>query len=84
MTETTKLQPLGSTAVLYACMVTDCWESWQESLHQTKAGAWQAGRAWLLERHGMWHKSRSLIGKSENDFIQKHQSFRVIPVTVMP
>lgn len=69
---------------LYACMVTDCWETWQESLHQTKAGAWKAGRVWLIARHEKSHEARAFCGKSDHDFMGRYYSFTVAPVTVLP
>ena len=68
--------------MLYACMVTDCWETWQESLHATKEGARRAGRNWLLEKYDQTYESRRLCGKMEFDFMNKYQSFQVVPVAV--
>lgn len=66
--------------MLYACVVTDCWETWQESLHDTKYGAWRAGRDWLLGRYNQGYESRQLCGKMEYDFMNEYQSFTVVPV----
>jgi hypothetical protein len=77
-------RPAAAHPELYACMVTDCWETWQVSLHESKVGAWKAGRAWLLARYESSHESRRLLGKSEYDFMNRHQSFRVAQLTVLP
>jgi hypothetical protein len=71
-----------SPALLYACIVTDCWESWQESLHRTKAGAWKAGRKWLVEQFNSDYEKRAMIGKHTTDFMPGYQSFKVRPVEV--
>ena len=77
-----KTQELNTTA-LYSCVVTDCMESWQESLHETKRGAWKAGNDWLNRQHNKGFKSRSLVGKDSSDFMGWHASFAVLPVKVL-
>jgi len=72
----------ASPALLYACIVTDCWESWQESLHRTKAGAWKAGRKWLVEQFNSDYERRATIGKHTTDFMPGYQNFKVRPVEV--
>lgn len=69
--------------VLYSCVVTDCMESWQESLHETKRGAWKAGNLWLNKKHNEGFKSREVIPKDLNDFMGCFYNFRVLPVTVL-
>lgn len=85
-TDETSAVPAGrdSSELLYACLVTSCSESWQESLHRTKRGAWQAGRAWMLARYEGDHESRRLIGKQEYQFRNVYEGFRVVPVHVRP
>lgn len=68
--------------VLYAAQATSCWETWQVSLHQTKAGAWRAGHAWLLAQWDEWHAIRRVCGKRPDQFRATHLSFKVIPVEV--
>ena len=69
--------------ILYSCTVTDCLESWQESLHLTKKGAWKAGNAWLIKQHNLGFESRYWISKDINDFMGRQYSFRVLPVEVL-
>lgn len=68
--------------LLYACMVTSGMETWQQSIHYTKAGAWRAGRRWLLAQYDADNESRRLIGKHEYQFRNMHEGFRVVPVHV--
>lgn len=69
--------------ILYSCVVTDCMESWQESLHKTKKGAWKAGNKWLNNKHNDSFNSRAIIGKDSSDFMNWHVSFDVLPVKVL-
>lgn len=68
---------------LYSCTVTDCMESWQNSLHKTKKGAWKAGNDWLKERYNQSFERRALIGKDDSDFRTEYCSFNVYPVEVL-
>ena len=67
---------------LYSCLVSSCWEQWQQSLHKTKKGAWKAGNKWLQSEHQRAFDSRNYIGKCSDDFRTEYQSFRVVPVKV--
>lgn len=62
---------------IFLCMVKDCCESWTISVHKTRAGAYRAGRNWLLSRFNESYESRALIGKSPEDFRTRFCSFSV-------
>ena len=68
--------------ILYSCLVCDCHECWQESIHKTKRGAYFAGRKWLIDRFNQGYESRAMIGKSPFDFMSGSQMFIVSAIEV--
>lgn len=68
--------------ILHSCLVMDCHEEWQHSLHRSKKGAWKSGNRWLQKQHQRAFEGRNYIGKGPFDFRTEHQSFRVVPVKV--
>ena len=63
---------------VYECLVIECWESWNISIHKTASGAFKAGNQWLNDQHNQSFESRASIGKSSNDFMGKHHRFKVV------
>lgn len=72
----------GGDLLIYGAYVTSCCESWIESHHKTKAGAYRAGRQWIINRFNQSHDSRACIGKSALDFMPGLASFKVILICV--
>lgn len=67
---------------VYFCNVVWLMEGWTESVHKTKAGAYKAGRKWLINEFNKSYEARALCGKSDCDFMLDYTNFKVVPMEV--